>query len=794
MFHPTVIAAKEAALHDALGDASGTTLIRRPHDLCWALRDQLLDSIDAKGKPTRALTPEEAAFIRDETLLGQIDFRHWAERWAQIAKETQETAPFLPLWASQELFLARVAEIELRRWESGSPDGILVNCLKARQLGQSTITEVIMAHGVTTQLGLRALVAADVQEQSQYMFSMAETVIKHLPPWLRPSVKAHQAQVFWEAETGSSLRAAWGKSARGGLQDRDKAKGNLGRGRTFRRLHLSELSSWERPEQINDALLPGVPIRPGVFGVFESTAKGRHDWWHTHWLHTAKGLRISGRAFDNVFIPWYIEPDKYWLPAPEGWAPALLTLAHAEAVLRDSPLWCLGRTVRLSREQLYWWESTRAAFDEAGDLYKFLEEYTSCVTAETRVSTERGILPISEGITCKETESGPIVAAGPQPVSAIYKLETLGGRVLRGTYDHPVQRPDGSFTGLGRLAKGDEVVLRAPRFAAEEHTERWYTVPRVEHQLRIDILWARFLGYFMGDGSWYKGNLCIVCDAHDEDVIEDVRQVLTALFGPPRRSVVQRVKGRKDAVLWQLGIKEVAQDVFKRLGLIRSGRTGEERYRRWIHVPEVIWRSPCHVVREFLRALFECDGSASGTFVSWGSSKLEFAREIQLLLLGFGLPFPITANNKRGGSGHAFTFSRIQLSREGTTRFREEIGFIGRRKQAKCHFRSGRQLRGVRKLGRPAGPLKFSDTVASVTADGYEVTYDLTVGTTHVFSANGILTHNTPEESFQFSGRSIFSAKTLERVRLQERPPQLFRVRPAKDIAQLKVWAQTSAE
>lgn len=373
MFDARVIEARERSLHDAghLDSLPGKSLTRYDHALCWGLRDRLAAAVDAKGQLTRALLPEETAFVLNERLLCKIDWRYWGERYAIVTKETGDAEPLFPLWASQQLVLDTLAKQELERAERGHPDGLLFNVLKARQLGVSTFTDCVAAHRVTTQGATRGLIAGDVKEQSVYLFGIAERVIAGLPWYLRPTTIAHQTGSYWEGDTGATLRSAWGKSSRGGLQDKGGEKGNIGRGKTFHFIHISECSTWERPEQLEDGLLPGVPRRPRIFGAFESTAKGRNDWWHGWWKLTDKGL---GRFF-NLFIPWYIEPDKYWLPPPPGWEPADTTKAHMDTVERTSPQYLLGRTHRLSAAQAYWYEQTRAQFDEQDDLHKFLEEY-----------------------------------------------------------------------------------------------------------------------------------------------------------------------------------------------------------------------------------------------------------------------------------------------------------------------------------------------------------------------------------------------------------------------------------
>jgi hypothetical protein len=376
VFHPEVIARAEHAVSRQLAATlPGGRLVRRSLDERWTMRDQLASAAPKKkGEPaSRALTSAESDFITHELLLAKLDYRYWSDAWAVITKETQDAAPIHPRWASQQLFLDHVAAMEIDQFRAGSQNGVLVNVGKARQLGLSTELEVIMAHGATTQTALRGLVAADVEDQSKYLFSLFEGIVKELPWWLLPTLGAYDTGRFWSTLTNrTEVRTAWGKSSRGGLADDAKAKGNIGRGKTFGRVHLSELSTWEKPDQIDDGLIPAIPRRPRSFAGFESTAKGRHDWWHTHWTATARGKT----RFRNIFIPWYVEPEKYWaVPTSLTWQPDAGTLAHAVAVERESPEWLFGKTIRLTREQLAWYEQTRDMYTEKGDLYKFYEEY-----------------------------------------------------------------------------------------------------------------------------------------------------------------------------------------------------------------------------------------------------------------------------------------------------------------------------------------------------------------------------------------------------------------------------------
>jgi len=65
--------------------------------------------------------------------------------------------------------------------------------------------------------------------------------------------------------------------------------------------HLSEISTWENPEQIDDSLLPAIPRTSRTLAIWESTARGRGNTWHDIWKLAKTGI---GRLLP-IFIPWY---------------------------------------------------------------------------------------------------------------------------------------------------------------------------------------------------------------------------------------------------------------------------------------------------------------------------------------------------------------------------------------------------------------------------------------------------------------------------------------------------------
>ncbi len=120
-------------------------------------------------------------------------------------------------------------------------------------------------------------------------------------------------------------------------------------------------------------MLPAIPRTPRTLCIRESTALGRNDYWHSEWKLAEDG---EDPRFFNIFIPWYAEQSKYWLPFPDGWVPSDDTLAFARRATERGPRY-MRRAVQLSKEQLYWYEVSKKAAVKREELFKFLSEYPS---------------------------------------------------------------------------------------------------------------------------------------------------------------------------------------------------------------------------------------------------------------------------------------------------------------------------------------------------------------------------------------------------------------------------------
>lgn len=184
--------------------------------------------------------------------------------------------------------------------------------LKARQMGVSTLCEARLFQKAHTRRGTNCMVVAQDDDATSGIFQMCRTFYANLPEVIRPQIRTSSArELLFQNPNGIGGLNSWLKTQTAGYR-------NIGRSKTIHHLHSSELSYWVDPEAVVDGLFEAVPDEPGTSILLETTAEGLGSWAYNAWL-TAKEARNTGavRAFDPVFIPWYIL-EEYALTVPEG--------------------------------------------------------------------------------------------------------------------------------------------------------------------------------------------------------------------------------------------------------------------------------------------------------------------------------------------------------------------------------------------------------------------------------------------------------------------------------------------
>jgi hypothetical protein len=180
-------------------------------------------------------------------------------------------------------------------------------------------------------------------------------------------------------------------------------------------------------------------------------------------------------------------------------------------------------------------------------------------------------------------------------------------------------------------------------------------------------------------------------------------------------------------------------------------------------IPDVIWRSPSSVQAAFLAGLFEADGTASGSSVSFTTKSESLVRDVQLLLGTFGIDSTIKERWNKSGVGDKRYLSRLLwMRRHGSDIFEKEIGFLSQRKRARLAAITSRPHSNA------YTGAKWTDEVVAVLPVEIE-TADIQVAGSE-FVAEGLRTHNSALKMSEFAGLGVpvIASATPDNVRLHK--------------------------
>ncbi|MEK7425402.1 MAG: LAGLIDADG family homing endonuclease [Actinomycetota bacterium] len=433
---------------------------------------------------------------------------------------------------------------------------------------------------------------------------------------------------------------------------------------------------------------------------------------------------------------------------------------------------------------------------------------TGCLVGGSLVTTSRGLVRLGslgdpDGAQWQDVSFGVHTDDGEREATKFYvngleqvvDVTTRRGYRIQGTTKHRVKVVDQAGTWVWRrfadLRAGDRVPLAlgaligTPNevvlpplsdkmgWAGERHV-------RVPSTMTPDL--AELVGYFMGDGSLHSRGLRFCVDAHDLDVVAHLAWLGKELFGVTAATAERR--GYVEVAFHSVRLADwwVASGFGKRLP--HEGHSGKGYTP---HIPEsVLHTNDPACYRSFLRGLFEADGTVTVGYPSWTTTSLEFAVEVQSLMLALG--FVSTRSRQVSGRGSALKVVRL-LNRASNERWLGDVGFISQRKWGKVDVSSaiqsarydhipvsrelidravphnGRERRVAlmeharsstitRRLAEQIYQLShdaelghllgfFFDLVETAELGDEELTYDLSVPANVTYVANGFVSHNT---------------------------------------------------
>lgn len=314
-----------------------------------------------------------------------------------------------------------------------------------------------------------------------------------------------------------------------------------------------------------------------------------------------------------------------------------------------------------------------------------------CVVPETYVFTTSGMVPIGSLSAEFPCEDGvlPLTGVGVQSRDGVssaelfynggqkqtFRLRTRAGFELTGTLVHPVLAlRDGcpSWTSMSELKVGMRVGVRfgGGTFALEDcplpeqrNERKWRhgVEKKITTPSKMTVEFAEWLGWFIGEGCWGKSSNSIAFCNHSEPVIDRVRKLTIQLFG-----VDFLPGGFFDFHIVSIRLKRWLA------GLGIAGLSAEKK------VPQAVLRSTEAAQRAFLRALFEADGSiyASQETVEYSTASEEMARQVQLMLLNFGITARRTWKEIETPRWGVRKYWRVSFHGNQIDVFRRRLGFM----------------------------------------------------------------------------------------------------------------------
>ena len=266
------------------------------------------------------VSPDPADASKVANQLIRLRFRHdfpfWCATIVKVKKKGGGDDVLFRLWLPQRRLVEMFESCRL----AGQPIRIIM--LKARQWGGSTTTQLYMAWlQFLHRKGLNSLIIAHQGDASVEIKDMFDRMIAHYPvELLHPlgeSWSDSEPKMVRVGKFGSIFRVPQRncKIKLGSAESPDSCRGG-----DYNLVHLSEVGVWKKtdgksPEDIVRSACSGILFRPFTMIVYESTANGTGNFFHSEYQAAAYPDPDAGvrSQFKPIFVPWF-QIEQYSIP------------------------------------------------------------------------------------------------------------------------------------------------------------------------------------------------------------------------------------------------------------------------------------------------------------------------------------------------------------------------------------------------------------------------------------------------------------------------------------------------
>lgn len=305
----------------------------------------------------------------------------------------------------------------------------------------------------------------------------------------------------------------------------------------------------------------------------------------------------------------------------------------------------------LTKDTYIW---TQNGMETIEEVFEHFGQKASCTSKITSVEDK------NYHLVNERNEMEQMIALTHNNKRKVLKVTTEKGREIKGTLNHPLrvmnERGQVVWRNIGDLKTGD--YLMSGLFGAETSNNNSSELSETE---------AAFIGYLVSEGTLCESVKHRFCFSnHNPQVVDDYYSLCQELFNKVPTSYFNNTEHHMNDT-------KLREELVTRYGLA-YGKSKDK------NIPHCVRTSSTSSKKAFLSALFEGDGSIekSRGVITYCSASEKLAREVQLMLMGFGIASSIRCKKVKGYSQN---YWEVGMGPSAAKRFVDTIGFRSNRRK-----------------------------------------------------------------------------------------------------------------